>query len=76
MAGGRIFSRRVSGRFAETSDRLRRRIEMRERLDIREPEPHQIRQLQWPRARNVPKRVATYIAIIRSIRQFADAQAI
>src|SRR5580704_14308036 len=76
VAGGGVFSRRVSGRFAETSRRFLRRVEMREPPDIRKPEPHQIRQLQWPRARDVAERVASHVAVVRSVRQFADPHAI
>ncbi len=49
---------------------------MCERLDIREAEAHEIRQLQRARARDVAQRVAAHVAVIGGIGQLADAHAI
>ena len=53
-----------------------RRREMRERLDVGEAEADEIGQLQRARACNVAEGVAAYIAVNRSVGQFASADAI
>ena len=76
MAGCRIFSWRPRCSFPVRTERnCRRRLEF-QRRDIRQSKPHQIWNLQGPRFRDVSEGISSHVAIIRRIRQFADAHAI
>jgi len=49
---------------------------MRQRFYVRQPQPHQIRQMQWTRPRDVSQGVAAHVAVLSGIRQFPDAHRI
>ena len=49
---------------------------MIERLDVREAQAHEIRKVQRARTGDVPQRVASHVAVVGGVGQFADADAI
>ena len=55
---------------------LRGRRQIFQRFDIREAQPHQIRNLQRPRPRNMPQRVSPHVAVFRRIGQFPNPHAV
>src|SRR5579862_6176584 len=76
VARRRVLSGRDRRALAETSIGPRWWRKILERFDIREAEANEIRNLQRTRTRNVTERVASHVAVIRGIGQFANSDAI
>src|SRR6185437_15296802 len=76
VPGGGVLSGRDGRALAEATLGPRWRRKMLERFDACEAEANEIRNLQRPRARNVAERVASHVAVVGSIRQLADSDAI
>ncbi len=76
VAGSGVFAGRNGNSLPESTDGMRGRIEMRERLDIGEAEANEIRKSQWTRAGDVAERVTANVTVIGSVRKLADADAI
>src|SRR6266851_1528061 len=72
----RIFPGRARRSLAIRSKRSTRRRLMFQRCDVRQSEPHQVRDFQRPRFRDVPERVSADVIIVRRIREFADSHAV
>src|SRR6266705_1201027 len=76
VSGRRIFSWRARRSFPVCSQRRRGRGHVSQRRDIRESQAHEIRYIQRPRLRDMPKRGPSGVAVIGCIREFADSHAV
>ena len=76
VAGGGVFAGRGQRRLAVGGSRMLSRRQVLERFDVRQPQLDQVGQLQRPRSRHVPQRVAPGVAELRRVWHLADAHAV
>src|SRR5260370_15970567 len=72
----RIFPGRARRSLSISPNRSSSRRLMFQRCDVRQSEPHQIRDFQRPRFRDVSERVSADVIIICRIRELADSHAV